>query len=79
MSGIEDCCVAGTKDVLADGPGQHEFRRRLGEMGVKSVTTRALEKVAASETSLREVTRLFWSALGNGNEFSVDADSESSR
>jgi type II secretory ATPase GspE/PulE/Tfp pilus assembly ATPase PilB-like protein len=64
---------------LADGRAQHEIRRRLDEMGVKSVTTRALEKVATGETSLREVTRLFWSALGDRNELSVGADSENSR
>lgn len=57
---------------LAEGRAQHEIRRRLGEMGVKPVTTRAFEKVAAGETSLREVTRLFWSALGNPNDLHVD-------
>ena len=52
---------------LADGHPQHDIRKELAEMGVKSITTRALEKVATGETSLREVTRLFWSALGETN------------
>jgi Zn-dependent protease len=40
-------------DSLADGRAQHEIRKRLGEMGVRPTTTRALEKVAAGDTSLR--------------------------
>jgi general secretion pathway protein E len=64
---------------LADGRAQHEIRKRLGEMDVKPTTTRALEKVAAGETSLREVTRLFWSTLGGKNDPSVEAHLEDSR
>ncbi len=40
--------------------------------------TRALEKVAAGETSLREVTRLFWSALGDTSVLAVDVNGEDS-
>jgi general secretion pathway protein E len=50
---------------LADGQPQPEIRKRLGAMGIKSAATRALEKVAAGETSLREVARLFWSTLAD--------------
>ncbi len=61
---------------LADGRAQHEIRNRLGEMGVTPVTTRALEKVAAGETTIRELTRLFWSTLGERSDPPVDVKTE---
>jgi len=50
---------------LADGRQQHEIRKRLAESGVRSLAAAALQKVAEGETSMREVARLFWSALGD--------------
>lgn len=60
---------------LTDGKQQQEIRKHLGELGVKSITARTLEKFAAGETSLREVARLFWSSLGNtGSPLEQDND-----